>query len=433
MHRYAGLGMAFFLVVAGLTGSVLAFHDEIERWLNPELFIVAVPTIAPIDPLTLRERAEALVPEAYVDSVRFDRQPDEAFVVRLAPRTDPATGEAYPLRYDEIFLDPYTGRILGSRHRGASSLARENLMPFLYRVHRQLALPGKIGTWILGTVALAWTLDCFVGFFLTLPVGTRRRSMLGTGRMQPNDVFRSDGIRKGFWSCWKPAWQLKLGAGSHRVNYDLHRAAGLWLWVMLFVIAWSAVAFQLREQVYTPVMSLFFDMGEVQAVPERKTPLDEPRLSWREAYAFGQPIMADQSLRHGFTVEHETGLRYDRRFGVYHYTVKSSRDIGRDGRTRIAFDADTGVLVHLNLPTGRYAGTTITHWIMSLHMAKVFGLPMQIFACLMGTGVATLSVTGIVIWNRKRRARRRDRKSNATLPIHSASTAHCTEVPAPES
>ena len=144
---------------------MLAFHDEIERWLNPHLFIVTVPAIAPIDPFTSRERTEALFPEAYVDSVRFDRQPGEAFIGRLAPRTDPATGEAYPLRHDEIFLDPYTGRILGSRHRGALWLARENLMPFLYGVHRQLALPGKIGTWILGTVALVWTLDCFVDSF----------------------------------------------------------------------------------------------------------------------------------------------------------------------------------------------------------------------------------------------------------------------------
>jgi hypothetical protein len=144
--------------------------------------------------------------------------------------------------------------------------------------------------------------------------------------MQPDEVFRSDGIRKTFWSCWKPAWQLKLGAGSYRVNYDLHRAAGLWLWVMLFVIAWSAVAFQLREQVYTPVMSLFFDMEKVQVAPERKTPLDAPRLSWREAYAFGQRIMAEQSLRHGFTVEHETGLRYDRRSDMYPlYRAKLAR------------------------------------------------------------------------------------------------------------
>ena len=94
VHRYAGLGMAFFLIVAGVTGSVLAFHDEIERWLNPDLFIVTVPAIAPIDPLILRERAEAMFPEAYVDSVRFDRQPDEAFIGRLARRESSVPGSS---------------------------------------------------------------------------------------------------------------------------------------------------------------------------------------------------------------------------------------------------------------------------------------------------------------------------------------------------
>ncbi|MGH8532637.1 MAG: PepSY domain-containing protein [Gammaproteobacteria bacterium] len=40
LHRYAGLAIAFFLVVVGLTGSVLAFYEELERWLNPQLFTV---------------------------------------------------------------------------------------------------------------------------------------------------------------------------------------------------------------------------------------------------------------------------------------------------------------------------------------------------------------------------------------------------------
>ncbi|MGH8606420.1 MAG: hypothetical protein ACREX9_03065 [Gammaproteobacteria bacterium] len=55
--------------------------------------------------------------------------------------------------------------------------------------------------------------------------------------------------------------------------------------------------------------------------------------------------------------------------------MKSSRDIGTDGRTRIAFDANTGALKGLDLPTGQYAGDTVAHWLTSLHMAKVAGLP----------------------------------------------------------
>ena len=35
LHRYLGLAMALFLALAGLTGSILAFHHELDEWLNP--------------------------------------------------------------------------------------------------------------------------------------------------------------------------------------------------------------------------------------------------------------------------------------------------------------------------------------------------------------------------------------------------------------
>jgi uncharacterized iron-regulated membrane protein len=380
LHRYAGLAIAFFLVVVGLTGSVLAFYEELERWLNPQLFTVPVRATPPLDPLALREQAEALVLQAHVDSVPLERKPDEAFIGWLTPKTDPATGQPFALRHDQLFLDPYTGEPLGSRRWGEVSLTKENLLPFLYVMHYKLALPGEIGVWLFGLVALIWTLDCFVGFYLTLPCG------------QP------------FWNKWKPAWRVKIGAGAYRINYDLHRAAGLWVWIMLFVLAWSGVAFNLGDQVYTPVMKLFFEMQD-HDLPKLAQPLDALELSWREAHAAAKRLMAEQSAQHGFSIEREIWLRYDREQGVYYYAVHSSRDIGRDGRTQIAFDANTGTLKGLSLPSGQYAGDTVTHWLTSLHMARVFGRPMQVLVCAMGLVVAMLSLTGIIVWLRKRRVR----------------------------
>jgi hypothetical protein len=42
-------------------------------------------------------------------------------------------------------------------------------------------------------------------------------------------------------------------------------------------------------------------------------------------------------------------------------------------------------------------------------MAMIWGLPWRIFVSVMGFVVVVLSVTGVMIWLRKRRARSRDR------------------------
>ena len=73
--------MAFFLIVAGLTGSVLAFKHEIDHWLNPDQYRVPVQAGAMLDPFQLRERALILVPQAEINWVGFRREPGEIYSV----------------------------------------------------------------------------------------------------------------------------------------------------------------------------------------------------------------------------------------------------------------------------------------------------------------------------------------------------------------
>ena len=397
LHRWAGLAMAAFLVVVGLTGSLLAFNTELERTFAPRLFATSRADATPLDLATLAARAEAQIPQGRVVSVTY-AEPDQVSVA-FAPRQNPQTNEPFDLGFTEFFVDPWTGAELGRRKRADLSEGLVNLMPFLYELHWRLAL-GRVGQWILGIVATIWTIDCFVAFYLTLPPTT-----------------------KSFLRRWKPAWLVKRGAGFYRLNFDLHRAGGLWLWAALFVFAWSSVMMNLRPYVYEPVMRALFDFYSVdefyEALP--KHAYRPPKLDWRAAQETGERLVAEQSALRGFTFGKALTLFYYEEGNFYIYEVRGSRDLfersPKGGGTSVTFDGDNGRLIELSLPTGERIGNTIESWLYALHMARVFGMPYRLFVCALGLALTLLSATGVYIWWRKRRARRLHARSNAAKSL----------------
>ena len=140
--------------------------------------------------------------------------------------------------------------------------------------------------------------------------------------------------------------------------------------------------------------------------PSIPRPSETPRLDFRAALLTGERLMAEQAQKHGFSVQ--LAVMQYRSGGDYFYFVKSSRDIrDKAALTYIIFDADTGALRSLIMPTGQHNGNTISAWLYALHMADVFGLPYRIFVCVLGLVIAMLSVTGVYIWWKKRMARMR--------------------------
>ncbi len=389
LHRYTGLAMAGFLIIVGLTGSLLAFNSELEHAITPQLYAVDTGG-ARLSAAALIARAEALVPTAEVNYLSLGDA--ESVLASMSPRIDAATGKAYELGFDQLILNPYTGQELGRRTWGAISEGMINLMPFVYKLHFNLAL-GEVGMWALGITALVWTLDCFVGFYLTLPATKKSQNTPRT---------------KSFWQRWQPAWLIKWRGSKHRINFDLHRAGGLWLWIMLLIFAWSSVSMNLWDTVYTKTTQLVFDFHAPWTdLPKLDKPLAQPAIGWPQALNIAEALMAKTAAEQGFRVEQPIAIWLNREQGVYVYNVRSSRDIqDKQGNTRIFFDANTGAQRLQLLPSGQYNGNTITNWLTALHMANVFGMPYRIFVCVLGLAIIMLSVTGVIIWLRKRHAAR---------------------------
>jgi uncharacterized iron-regulated membrane protein len=377
VHRYVGLTMAVFLLVAGLTGSLLVFNEELDSACAPELFRVS-PGARLLAPFELRERLQAQL-EPGVNLYDID----------LAPEQDKASTfwiQSNEGEWRQYFADPYTARLLGSREWGNLSEGWKNLMPFIYRLHYSLALD-DVGTLLFGIVALLWTLDCFVGAYLTFPPSTN-------GRREPG--------RRGWLQRWLPSWLLRTNQLFSLV-FSWHRASGLWVWAMLLVFAWSAVGLNLRSA-YLPIMQNLAGLQPTahDQLLELEPPFPVPGIDLRDALAIGRRLMSAEAQTRGFTVQREEALAFYQDHGVFNYSVRSTLDIAAaHGGTEVYFD-DQGRLIGFEAPSGVNAANTFEHWLFGLHFAAVFGLWYRIFVCLMGLAVATLSVTGVWIWWRKR-------------------------------
>lgn len=408
IHRWAGLATALFLILTGLTGSVLAFYPELQRWTNPNRYLER-PLETWLQAGELAARLEANEPRLRVKAIDLQYY-DDTVNAAIVPQIDPMTGQPFRLGYKRLALDPATGAVLV---RIAGSFAEDgwhHLWSFMYYLHYALAL-GYTGKWILGITAMVWTLDCFVALYLTMPPHRRKENVA---------TVRQASARNPSWRRrWAPAWHIRWRAGRHKLNFDLHRTGGLWFWPLLLIFAWSSVSMDMTDTVYTWVTRAVFDYRppwtQMQALAK---PLDQPRLSWTDAEAAGRRLMAEQARHYGFAIIREQALRYDAERGVYTYQVQSDREIDQRPHmfgTQLSFDGNTGALKYVLLPSGQYAGNTVSHWLYALHMANVFGLPYRIFVCLLGLVIVMLSVTGIIIWLKKRQAARQIRRQGFLL------------------
>jgi uncharacterized iron-regulated membrane protein len=390
LHRYVGLAAAAFLLIEGLTGALLAFNADLSRALDPRLVAAKPPPGARrLSLAELAMRAEALEPTEHV--AYFGEYNDDRAIMRMWGRRDRATGGRYPDVPFTVALDPWTGERLGEGEP-ATAWARffAAIMPFVRDLHYNLTF-GQAGEYVLLAVALLWTIDCFVAFYLTLPITFEK-----------------------FWKRWKPSWLVKWRGGFYRINFDLHRAGGLWLWAMLLVFAWSSVQLVDRIGVYGWVMARISDYQGDEALmttlfSDRSS--DAPfALDWLEAQAAGERLMTEEAAREGFKIARPVSLNRFEEARLYNYTVLTDRPFPRQQTATVFFDADTGAFRATDEADfgGGHFGDALTFWLRGLHMARdpLDYFAYRVFIVVMGLVVAMLSITGVYIWWKKRVARK---------------------------
>lgn len=395
LHRWLGLFTAVFLFIAGLTGAVISWDQELDEWLNPALFQAqsgADERGRALSSLALAEQMEAANPQMWVTYLPLAAEPGQTLLLFVEPRLDPTTGEAFELGYNQVALDPMTGEVQGQRLWGETGLSRENLLPFLYKLHYSLHLPEgwgiELGIWFMGIVGMVWMFDNFIALWIAFPsVG-----------------------------AWRKSFAFRWRQGGYKLNFDLHRAGGVWIWGLLLIMAVTSVSMNLEFQVMRPLVSAFSTLTpspfETRTAAPPAQPI-EPRIERARAVEIAQA----EADRRGWTVP-AGGIFYSPPYGLYgvgFFSPGHDHGEGGLGNPWLYIDGVDGALVGAEVPGAGSFGDIFMQAQFPLHSGRILGLPGRILISVMGLIVAMLSVTGIVIWAKKRRARLRSGVRKQTM------------------
>lgn len=384
LHRWFGLAVALFLFISGLTGAVISWDHELDAWLNPQLFHAASApdTGAARSGLELAAQVEARDPRVRVNYTLTALEPGHTALMSVEGKIDPATGKPYELGYNQVAVDPVSGKLQGTRQWGEVSLARENLLPFLYKLHYTMHIPDgwgiEFGVWLMGIIGIVWFVDCFIALYLSFP------------------NLRS----------WRKSLAFRWKEKGHKLNFDLHRSGGVWVWPLLLILAVTSVSMNLQTQVMRPLVAKFstlspsaFDSRTPQP-PEKPV---QPLLTREQAVVLAKA----EAAKRGWTLP-AGGVFYSSSYGLYgvgFFEADNDHGDGGLGNAWLYFDGRDGSAAGGVIPGTGSAGDIFLQAQFPLHSGRILGLPGRIMISVMGLLVAMLSATGLIIWLRKRRAR----------------------------
>ncbi|KRF02214.1 peptidase [Frateuria sp. Soil773] len=379
LHRWFGLFTAVFLFIAGATGAVISWDHELDSALNPAMYHSEQGPQRPA--LDLADAVEAAHPRARVSYLPLAAPAGEALQVWVEPRVDPVSRQPYELAFNQLALNPVTGAEQGRRLWGDVSLTRENLLPFLYKLHYSLELPlmggYDVGSLFMGIVAIVWVLDAFVSLLLSFP--------------HPRS--------------WRKSLAFRWQRGGHALTFDVHRSGGVWIWLLLLVLAVTAVSMNLRSQVVVPVVSAFSKLTpnpydtRAELAPAQQA---EPGVSRRHVLALARA----EAARRGWTAP-AGAILYSPEYGMYgvgFFEPDDEHGDGGLGNPWLYFNAGDGSPAGADIPGTGSAGDIFLQAQFPLHSGRIIGVAGRVIVSLVGLAVAALSVTGLLLWWRRRRA-----------------------------
>jgi uncharacterized iron-regulated membrane protein len=383
-HFYAGLFVAPFMIMLSLTGMVYLFKPQLDSLMYSDLL-----TVKPAHHMLTADEQQRRVLEAY----------PQVLVSKYLPPANAESSAQFVIKKDgrevNLFIDPYSGKILGTQD------AKNNLQAMARELHGELMV-GTVGDRLV-EMAAGWGIVLVVsGLYLWWPRG---RSPAGV--------------------LWP-----RITAKGRVLWRDLHAVTGFWgsvalLFMLLSGMTWTGM----WGKVYADVWNTFpaamwndvpksakqageLNNASVQTVPWAMENTPMPVSSGDHAEHMHHGGMSSGPAAPTITLQRVVDIANERKIEPGYSITQPKTADGVFTVSVFADDPRNDATLHVDQYSGkvladvRYtdysAVSKATELGVMLHEGKMFGWVNQLlilFICLM---VLLSSVSGIVIWWKRR-------------------------------
>ena len=362
-HLTCGVVAGMVILIMSVTGVLLTYQRQIIAWCDMRAYQTGPPSPA----------ATRLPVDALVAKVGEAMSGPTAMTVTL--RSDPAAPASVTQGQRTLFINSYTGDVLGEGAPGVRAFFRR-----VTDWHRWLGASDEnraTARTITGAANLVFFVIVVSGPFLWWP------------RKFTRTQLRSIGWFKG-------------GLSSRARDFNWHNTIGIWCALPLLVIVWGGVVIS-----YPWATNLVYRLAGEQPPPPRsgpagpaerrrtEEPMARPDAGASEHMAL-DVLIARAAERHPAWRTIAVRLPVPPR-GPVAVTVDEGNGGQPQKRGTVTFDRTTGSVINWESQAGSTPGRRARSWLRFAHTGEVYGAAGQTVAGLSSLGGALLVWTGLAL------------------------------------
>ncbi|MBP5972958.1 PepSY domain-containing protein [Brasilonema sp. CT11] len=346
LHQYIGFFVGLLLIVIGLTGSLLVFEQDFDHFMIAQQYGHITP-----------KPVQVLSPEDVVNTIQAGRSDQKLYRLYLpnAP-SSPYVGQLSSTDGQgiEVFVNPYTGAIMGER-------IGETLIGMILNLHYSL-IAGETGTIIVGIAAFLMCILTITGFIL--------------------------------WPGWRKliaGFKIKLDAHPQRANFDIHKVTGIITVVFLFFTSFTGFCWNLYGFTEPIIYAVTF-------TPKPSEPISKP-ISGKSTLNLTQQLkIANAALPSAVTKSIYFPGKPENALQIRMKLPQESSDYGD---SNVYLDQYTGEVLRVDNALKLPLGSRVLNSFTPLHYGTFGGLSTRILYVFVGLAPLVLFITAFMMsWYR---------------------------------